>query len=117
MQFSSSCSSDDEEDGRARPALFFLSLRQMGVPSVPRFRLDMGKPGACARIGNADQMLAGRALNLPAREMSFALQRLIAVGTVELEFRCGHRLCLHKRRNRGKRISKISPYFLRTDRA
>ena len=64
----------------------------MGVPSAPRFRLDVGEAGARRRIGDADEVLAGRALNLPAGVMGFALQRLIAVGTVELEFRCGHRL-------------------------
>jgi hypothetical protein len=58
----------------------------MRVPSLAGFRLYVGEAGARRRIGNADQNLAGRALNLPAGELRFTLQRLIAVGTVEFEF-------------------------------
>ena len=52
----------------------------------------MGKARTSRRIGNADQVLAGRALNLAARELRLALQWLIAVGTVKLEFACAHNL-------------------------
>ena len=45
-----------------------------------------------AGIGDADEVLAGGALNLAAGELSFALQWLIAVGTIELEFACAHGL-------------------------
>ena len=58
----------------------------MGVPGVAGFRLHVGEAGARRRIGNADKMLAGRALNLPAGVARVALQRLIAVGAVEFEF-------------------------------
>ena len=80
----------------------------MGVPSVPRLGRDMGEPGSRRRIRDANEMLTGRALNLPAREMDFALQRLVAVRTVKLEFRCCHRFYLHKRKSRVKSISKFS---------
>jgi hypothetical protein len=52
----------------------------------------MREAGARGRIGNADEMLAGRTLNLPTGELGFALQRLIAVGTIEFEFVCAHKL-------------------------
>jgi hypothetical protein len=68
----------------------------------------MGESGARRRIGDADEVLARRALNLPAGEMSLALQRLIAVGTVKLEFRCSHKLCLPKRNSRGNSMSILS---------
>jgi hypothetical protein len=79
----------------------------MGVPSVPRLGRDMGEPGARRRIRDANEMLTGRALNLSAGEMDFALQRLVAVGAVKFEFRCCHRFYLHKRKSRGKSISKL----------
>jgi hypothetical protein len=59
---------------------------------MARFRLDLGESGARRWIGNANEMLAGRALNLPARVAGVALQRLIAVAAVEFEFGCGHKL-------------------------
>jgi hypothetical protein len=52
----------------------------------------MGEPGTRRRIGNADEMLAGRALNLPASVAWVAFQRLITVGTIEFELRCAHKL-------------------------
>jgi len=79
----------------------------MRVPGAPGLRLDVGETGARGRIGNANEMLAGRALNLPTGEMHFALQRLVAVRTVKFEFGCCHKFYLHKRKNRGKSISKF----------
>ena len=58
----------------------------MRGPRLAGFRVDMGEAGARRRIGNADEMVASRALNLPARVAGIALQRLVAVGTVEFEF-------------------------------
>lgn|ERR1017187_1379858 len=58
----------------------------MSRPSLAVFRLDMGEAGARRWIGDADQHLAGRALNLPAGELRLALQRLVAVRTIEFEF-------------------------------
>jgi hypothetical protein len=52
----------------------------------------MSETGARWRIGNADEMLAGRALDLPTGELRLALQRLIAVGTVEFKFVRAHKL-------------------------
>ena len=67
----------------------------MRVPSVPGFRLHVGEAAARRRIGNADKMLARGALYLPAGMARVALQRLVAVGTVEFEFVRVHRLQPH----------------------
>ena len=64
----------------------------MRGPSLAGFRVDLGEPGAGRRIGNANEMLAGGTLNLPAGVARIALQRLITVGTIEFEFGCAHRL-------------------------
>jgi len=72
----------------------------MGGPGLPRFRLDLRKPHARRWIGDADEVLAGRALNLPPGELSFALQGLVAVGAVEFECVGIHGLHPHKRRTR-----------------
>ena len=45
-------------------SLRFAALRRMRVPGAAGFRLDVGETGACRRIGDADEMLAGRALDL-----------------------------------------------------
>jgi hypothetical protein len=58
----------------------------MGGPGLAGFRLDMGEACARWRIGDADQVLAAWALNLPAGVAGIALQRLITVGTIEFEF-------------------------------
>jgi hypothetical protein len=52
----------------------------------------VGEAHAGRWIGNADEMLARRALNLPPGELSFTFQWLIAVLTVKLEFVCIHNL-------------------------
>jgi hypothetical protein len=52
----------------------------------------VGETGARRRIGNPDEVVAGRTLELPAGMAGVALQRLIAVGTVEFEFGGVHRL-------------------------
>ena len=81
-------------------------------PTSGRFRLDMGEAGAGRRIGNADQMVAGRTLNLAAGELWFALQRLIAVRTIEFEFGGAHRLQSPSCANpAAKSISKFYSYF------
>jgi len=67
----------------------------MRRPSLAGFRLDVRETGASRRIGNTDEMLARRALNLPAGVAWITLQRLVAVGTVEFEFILAHRLHLH----------------------
>jgi hypothetical protein len=80
-------------------------------PSLAGFRLDMRESGARRRIRYADEMIARRALNLPPGELGFALQRLVAVGTIEFEFVGIHGLYLHKRRRRQKSISKFLHTF------
>jgi hypothetical protein len=64
----------------------------MRGPSLAVFRLDVGETGARRRIGNADKMVAGRALDLPPGELRFTLQRLVAVGTIEFEFGRVHKM-------------------------
>ena len=64
----------------------------MRGPSLTGFRVDTGEPGARRRIGNADEMVASRALNLPARVARIALQRLVTMGTLEFEFGSIHKL-------------------------
>ena len=54
------------------------------------------------RIGNADEMVASRALNLPARVAGIALQRLVAVGTIEFEIGVAHNLHLFMRKPAAK---------------
>jgi hypothetical protein len=82
----------------------------MRGPSLAGFRLDVSEPGARRRVGNADEMVAGRALNLPARVAGFALQRLVAVGTVEFEFVRAHKLHQYHAPTGGKKYMKN--YFI-----
>jgi hypothetical protein len=53
----------------------------------------------CARrrIGDANQVLAGRALNLPAGINGFALQWLVAMLAMEFKFGVIHKLHLYMR--------------------
>ena len=79
-----------------------FALRNMRGPSLAGFRVDMGEAGAGGRIGNADQMVASRTLNLPPGEAGIALQRLVAVGAVEFEFVRAHSLHLFMRKPAAK---------------
>jgi len=56
-----------------------FSPGRIGVPRLARLGLDLGEAHAGRRIGDADEMLAGRTLNLAAGELRFAFQRLVAV--------------------------------------
>jgi hypothetical protein len=67
----------------------------MRVPGAAGFRLDVGEPRTRRWIGYADEMLAGRTLNLPPGVARVALQRLITVGTVEFKFVRAHKLHPH----------------------
>jgi hypothetical protein len=78
----------------------------MCIPGAAGFRLDVRETGARRRIGDADEMLAGRALNLPAGVARVALQRLITVGTVEFEFVRVHRLHPQHAQTRRKKYMK-----------
>jgi uncharacterized ParB-like nuclease family protein len=71
----------------------------------------MGEAGAGRGSWNADQMLAARALDLPAGVAGIALQGLIAVGAVEFEFTGCHRFHLCKRKEREKISKGISILF------
>ena len=62
------------------------------------FRLDLGEAAARRRIGNANEMVASRALNLPSGEARLAPERLVAVRALELEFRVAHSLHLFLRK-------------------
>jgi hypothetical protein len=55
----------------------------------------MREAGARRRIGNTDEMLARRTLNLPPGVARVAFQGLIAMGTIKFEFGCAHHLHLH----------------------
>ena len=74
----------------------------MRGPSLAGFRVDMGEAGTRWRIGNADEVIASRTLNLPPGEAGIALQRLVAVGTVEFEFGVAHSLHLFMRKPTAK---------------
>jgi hypothetical protein len=67
----------------------------MRVPGAAGLRLDLREAGAGWRIGDADEDIAGRALDLPTGELRLALQRLIAVGTIEFKFVGVHKLHHH----------------------
>ncbi len=84
----------------------------MRGPSLAGFRVDMGEARARRWVGNADEMLASRALNLPARVAGIALQRLVAVGTVEFEFGVAHSLHFFMRKPTAKSMCVIYSYFL-----
>ena len=58
----------------------------MRRPSLAGLRLDVRETSTRRRVGDADQMIAGGTLNLPAGVARIALQRLIAVGTIKFEF-------------------------------
>lgn len=73
----------------------WFALRRVRIPSVPRLGLDVRETGARGRIGNADEMVAGRTLNLPARVARVALQGLVTMGTIEFELGGVHRLQPH----------------------
>jgi hypothetical protein len=70
------------------------ALRQVRIPRVSGFRLHVGETRARRGIGNADEVLASGALNLPAGVARVALQGLVTVRAIELEFGGVHRLQL-----------------------
>jgi hypothetical protein len=78
----------------------------MRGPGLAGFRLDVGEAGARRRIGNADEVIAGRALDLPAGVTRVALQRLVAVRTVEFEFVRAHKLLPHHAQTAGQKYMK-----------
>jgi hypothetical protein len=57
----------------------------MRVPGVAGFGLDVRESRSRRRARDADEMLAGRALDLPPGIARIALQRLITVGTIEFK--------------------------------
>ena len=93
----------------------FAAPRHMGVPGMAGFRLYVGEAGARRWIGNADKMLTGWALNLSARVARVTLQRLIAMGTIEFEFRWAHRFHPHPAQNGHQKYAR-SLFILLTER-
>jgi hypothetical protein len=71
----------------------------------------MGEAGPRRRIRDADEMLTGRALNLPPGVARVAFQRLIAVGTIKLKFVRAHRFPFHDAESGRKNKQKIYSYF------
>ncbi len=102
-------------DGRFGLDLGAFASGDVGGPGLAGFGLDVGEAHAGGGIGDADEMLAGGALDLPAGELSLALQGLIAVVAVKFEFVGIHRSYRHKRNRPGKSMPIFSPYFLATD--
>jgi hypothetical protein len=78
----------------------------MRGPGLAVFRLDVGETGARRWIGDANEMLAGRTLNLPPGELGFALQRLVAMGTIKFEFIRVHKLHQHHAQTGCKKYMK-----------
>lgn len=78
----------------------------MRGPGLAMFWLDVREASARRRIGDADEVVAGRALNLATGELRFALQRLVTMGTVKFEFVRAHSLHLHHAQIRGKKYMK-----------
>jgi hypothetical protein len=50
------------------------------------------KPVPAGGLGIRIRLVARRALNLPAGELRFTFQRLVAVGTIKFEFVCVNNL-------------------------
>jgi hypothetical protein len=67
----------------------------MGIPGAAGFRMNVGETCSRRRVGDANEMLAGRTLNLSSGVTRVALQRLVTVGTIEFEFGCAHRIRFH----------------------
>jgi hypothetical protein len=72
----------------------------------------MRETGARRRIGDANQVLAGGALNLPAGVNRFALQRLVAVLAMEFKFSVIHKLHSYMRNPGAKSIWRNIHTFL-----
>ena len=83
----------------------------MRVPRAAGFRLHVGETGARRRIRNANEVLAGRALNLAAGVAGIARQWLITMGTIEFEFVRAHKLHSDHAPTAGKNIAEIYSYF------
>jgi hypothetical protein len=84
----------------------------MRVPCMPRFRLYMGEPCPLRWVGNANEMLTRRALNLPTGVTRVAFQWLVTVRTVEFELGCAHYLHSTMRDQPAKSISIFSIFIL-----
>jgi hypothetical protein len=78
----------------------------MRRPGLAVFWLDMREAGARRRVWNTDEVVAGRTLNLPTGKLRFALQRLVAVGTIKFEFVCAHSLHPHHAQNCHKKYMR-----------
>ena len=67
----------------------------MRVPGPARFLLNVREAGPCRGIWNPDNMIAGRTLNPPPGVTRIALQRLITMEPVKLEFVRARNVSLH----------------------
>jgi hypothetical protein len=84
----------------------------MSVPSAAGLGLHLRETGARRWIRNANEMMARWAFDLSARELRFALQRLIAVGTIEFEIVCVHSLHPHHAQTGREKYMELFSYFL-----
>jgi len=103
----------DEIALTAAPQIPAISFRNVRIPCPSRFRLHVSEARASRRVGNAYKMLARWALDLATGELRFALQWLIAMGTVEFEFVRVHGLYPHKRKTPEKSRSQVPHTFYR----
>lgn len=84
-----------------------VALGHMRGPGLAGFRLHMGETHARRRIRDADEVIAGRALDLASGELGLALQRLVTAGAVEFEFVCVHMSQPFYAQSRGEKYVKI----------
>src|SRR5262245_22509810 len=86
---------------------------QSELPGPPGFRTDWSEGRVGRGIGNADEFEATRAFDLPSGKAGVApqAQGLMAMATIEFEFRCIHGLSHNVRGSTAKSMGEICPYF------
>ena len=84
----------------------------MRGPRLAGFRVDLGEAAARRRIGNANEMVASRALNLPPGEARLALERLVAVRAVEFEFGVAHKFFTSSCANASPKVCRNTDILL-----
>jgi len=75
----------------------------------------VGETAPRRRIGDANEVVAGRALDLPSGMAGIALERLITMGTIEFEIGCAHRLYPLHAQNRGEKSmqNRARPFWIK----
>jgi len=83
-------------------------------PGLADLGLHVSESHAGRRIRDANEMVAGRTLNLSPGKLRLTFQGLIAMGTIELEFGIAH-ISAQISANARQKYIEIFPYFLPTD--